>query len=112
VKSPIGASIAMAAGLLLLTTAAGPSEGAREFTVVMKNMRYGPMPEDLHVGDSVVFVNRDTVLHTVTARNRSFDLRIPPKMQARLTMTKAGKISFYCTLHSAMGTRTLEVSDD
>ena len=79
-----------------------------EHVVVMDNMRYGQIPGGLKVGDTVVWVNRDTVPHTVTARNRSFDVRIAPGRSVRTTLTKAGSMPFYCILHPGMrGTLTV-----
>ena len=42
--------------------------GGQQYTVNMVNMAYGPVPGSLKVGDSIVFVNKDSVPHTVTAR--------------------------------------------
>jgi len=74
----------------------------------MANMSYGAIPSGLKVGDTIVWVNRDTVLHTATARDHSFDLRIAPGKSAKLVVAKAGNIGFYCIFHAAMrGTLTV-----
>src|SRR3569623_372532 len=62
---------------LALGTAA-PAAAGQTYTVTMANMSYGTIPSGLKVGDTVIWVNRDTVLHTATARDHSFDLRIAP----------------------------------
>jgi plastocyanin len=72
------------------------------YTVTMANMSYGQLPKGLKVGDTVTFVNRDTVPHTVTARDRSFDLRLAAGKSASLTLHKAGAFAFYCTYHPMM----------
>ena len=47
-------------------------------------------------------------LHTVTARDHSFDLRIGPGQRGRLNLTKAGTYQIYCILHAPMrGTLTV-----
>ena len=82
-----------------------PSSAAaagHEYVVPMINMAYGPIPSGLKVGDSIVWVNKDSVPHTVTARDHSFDLRIGPGQRARLTLTKPGTYPIYCILHSPM----------
>lgn len=81
---------------------AAPAAPAQSYTITMANMSYGQIPSGLKVGDTIVWVNRDTVLHTATARDHSFDLRIAPGKSARLTLQKPGNIAFFCTLHVAM----------
>lgn len=79
------------------------AEGAgKEYTVVLSNMDYGAIPSSLKVGDTITFVNHDTVIHSVTARDKSFDLRINPGQSAKLTLMTAGKIPIYCLFHPNM----------
>ena len=93
-------------GLALgLLAAAGPlfAEAApRDHVVNMANMSFGQLPSDLKVGDSITWVNNDTVQHTVTARDHSFDLRMGPGQSAHLTLQKSGTFPFYCSYHSTM----------
>jgi plastocyanin len=71
-------------------------------------MAYGKLPAALKVGDTITFVNNDTVPHTVTARDHSFDLRLAPRKSDTLTLKKAGSFPFYCIYHVAMrGTLTV-----
>lgn len=83
---------------------AASAPAAREFTVTMGNMAYGRMPAGLKVGDVIVWVNRDTVPHTATARDRSFDVRANQGQTVRMTIKKAGTFSIYCIYHPAMRT--------
>lgn len=92
----------MAATLAVCGTALFAADEPTVHTVNMVQMRYGPIPDDLKVGDRIVWVNKDTVVHTVTARDRSFDVRIDPGQRATQTLTKAGTFPFYCILHPAM----------
>jgi plastocyanin len=96
----VGAVMTMAA--LFVSAPQAAIAAPMEYSVEMARMRYGEVPTKLKVGDSIVWVNRDTVPHTVTARNRSFDLRIAPGKRAKMILTKSGKIEFYCILHPAM----------
>lgn len=75
---------------------------AHDYTVTIANMAYGPIPAGLKVGDTIVWVNKDSVPHTVTARDHSFDLRIGPGGVGRLGLTRAGSYQIYCILHSPM----------
>lgn len=91
-----------ALGLLAMAGTAKAQPAPREHVITMASMSFGKMPSDIKVGDTITWVNRDTVQHTATARDRSFDLRIAPRKSARMTVKKAGTFSFYCILHPAM----------
>lgn len=93
---------ALALSGLACGTAVLAADEPATYTVTMTQMRYGTLPGNLKVGDKIVWVNKDTVLHTVTARDGSFDLRIAPGKQATQTLGKAGTIAFYCIYHPAM----------
>jgi plastocyanin len=93
--------LGVAACMALSTTAASAAE-PRQYTVSMAQMRYNALPADLKVGDTIVWVNKDTVPHTITAKDKSFDLRVDPGKQATQTMDKAGTFAFYCIYHPAM----------
>ena len=75
---------------------------ARTHTVVMASMRFGQIPASVRRGDTIVWVNRDTVPHTATARNRSFDVRVPAGRSGRMVVRTAGTIPIYCIYHPAM----------
>jgi len=91
-----------AAAALAGAHASSAQTGGHEYTITMSSMSYGKIPSGLKVGDTIVWVNRDTVPHTATARDKSFDLRIFPGKTARLTLQKAGSIPFICIYHAAM----------
>jgi plastocyanin len=63
---------------------------------------YGPLPTGLKAGDTITFSNDDTVAHTVTARDHSFDLHLNPGQSAKLTLPKDGSYPIYCIYHSTM----------
>lgn len=79
-------------------TAAAP----RTHVVVIDKMKFGPVPAALRTGDTIVWVNRDMFKHTATARNRSFNVDLPPKGRARTVIRSAGSILFYCIYHPGM----------
>lgn len=102
-----GVRVALAVGgvAVALTAVAGsaPASAApREHVVTMANMSFGRLPANVRVGDTIVWVNRDTVPHTATARNRSFDVRVAAGRRARMTVKRAGNIPIYCIYHPAM----------
>ena len=98
----VGASLLMLGGAL----SASPPQ---RVVVTMANMKYGRIPAGLKAGDTIVWVNRDTVPHTVTARDRSFDLRVAPGQSVRQKLAKPGRFAVYCILHPAMRA-TLDVA--
>lgn len=98
-----GLASGFAALVMLSLSASTPAASpANRHVVPMANMKYGKLPAGLRAGDVIVWVNRDTVPHTVTARNRSFDLRLNPGQSASLRLTKSGNFAFYCIFHPAM----------
>jgi plastocyanin len=86
----------------LLAGEPAAAAGPRTHTIVMQNMKFGAVPTDLRKGDTILWVNRDIVPHTATARNRSFDVTIQPRQSARTIISQAGTIPFYCRYHPAM----------
>lgn len=98
----------IAAAATLLAATAGGTATARapappqKYTVVMANMSFGKLPGGVKVGDTIVWVNRDTVPHTATARDRSFDVRVQQGQSVSMVVKKAGNIAFYCIYHPAM----------
>jgi plastocyanin len=75
---------------------------AADYTVTMANMSYGKLPSALKVGDTITWVNHDTVPHTITARDKSFDLRTGPGQSAKMTLDKDGSFAFFCIYHAMM----------
>ena len=97
-------TLACAAGLAFLPLLAGPAAAAEErvHTVVMQNMRFGPVPPNIRAGDTILWINRDIVPHTATARDRSFEVDLAPGRSARMVVQRAGSFPFYCRYHPVM----------
>jgi plastocyanin len=81
---------------------AGQAAAQTEHSAVMSSMSYGKIPSGLKVGDTITWVNKDSVPHTVTARDHSFDLRVAPGQTVKMTLQKAGVFPFFCTYHTMM----------
>ena len=93
-----GGAAALLAPLVLSPAAwAAP----RTHQVVIDKMRFGPMPAGVRAGDTIVWVNRDIVRHTATARG-AFDVDLPAKAVGRSKVTKAGAMKVICKYHSGM----------
>ncbi len=71
-------------------------------TIVIDQMKFGPAPQGLRVGDTVTWINRDLFRHTATARDGSFNLDLMPGKSGSVTLRRAGSIAFYCTFHPGM----------
>jgi plastocyanin len=82
---------------------------AAEYTVILDKLKFGPVPAEVHVGDVIVWQNNDILRHTATADDDSFDVDLPAKSEAKMTVEKAGSFDFYCRFHPGM-TGTLVVS--
>ena len=104
--SPRGSLVAAAMLAFALAPAAA---AAKTYTIAIEKMRFGPSPAGLRAGDTIVWVNRDPVRHTATARDRSFNLDLPPKASGKIVLKRAGAVRYVCTFHPAM-TGTLNVA--
>lgn len=87
--------------LLLAGTSSGGGSAA-EYEITIAKMKFSPAPAELNVGDVIVWKNGDIFRHTATARDKSFDIDLPPKAVVRMTITRAGMVDYYCRFHSAM----------
>lgn len=104
------ARLAMAGVVALgAALASTPALLAAEYTVVLENMKFGPVPAELHVGDTIIWQNNDIFRHSATARDKSFDVDLPPQSEARMAVGKPGTVVFYCKFHPGM-TGTLVIS--
>ena len=94
----IGTAILAVMPLAGGAAATGPSTHRIE----MQNMRFGPVPANIKAGDTIVWVNRDIVPHTATARDLSFDVVVASRRSATTVVRRAGAIAFYCRYHPGM----------
>ena len=59
-------------------------------------------------GTEFAITNSDSVAHTVTADDGSFDVAVPANGTATLTIPTAGSFAIHCKIHSSMhGTITV-----
>jgi len=104
-----GAAIA-AAPVAALAAKTHKAQAPRIYTVALQDMKFGPTPARLRVGDTVEWVNNDIFLHSATAKDKSFDVELKPKAHLWTTFHKAGTYPFTCRYHPGM-TGTLVVTD-
>lgn len=75
---------------------------SRTHVITMGSMKFGAAPTDLRTGDRVMWVNKDIFRHTATAKDRSFDVDLPPGARKMIVLTKAGEIAVVCRYHPGM----------
>jgi plastocyanin len=95
--------------LSVLALAGVSASFAADYVVVIDKMKFGPVPAELHPGDTITWQNDDIFRHSATARDGSFDVDLPAKTSAKMIVGQSGKVEFYCTLHPGM-TGTLVIS--
>jgi plastocyanin len=78
----------------LVFMAAAPASAAT-IEVTIKQLVFAPAQISVKPGDTIERVNQDFVAHTATARNKSFDVQIPPmaKEATRSPRPKAARLS-------------------
>lgn len=86
-----------------------PAVLAADHVIVVDHMKFGAVPAQLQVGDTIIWRNDDIFRHTATARDKSFDVDLPAKSEARMTVETAGDVAFYCKFHPGM-TGTLVIA--
>lgn len=95
-------SLALAAAVLALPPASLAAAAPKVHTIVIDKMKFGPVPAGIHSGDTIVWVNRDFLKHTATARDKSFNLVLPPGGSGKTVVRHSGTIAFYCIYHPGM----------
>ena len=99
-----GMLAAVSVSLAALLLGPPPAVAApRTHVVVMDKMKVGPVPAGIRAGDAILWVNRDMVRHTATARDGSFNVDLPPGARGR-SIVKAGIVAVICKYHPGMRT--------
>ena len=100
---------AAGAGALLLWLgssalgAAAAQHAPVKHTVTIDATSYSPKTVTVAVGDSVVWVNKDILVHTVTARDGRYDSHdIPAGGSWTYTPKATGLVAYACTYHTTM----------
>jgi plastocyanin len=78
-------------------------EPGRTHAVAIEGFLFSPAELAVSAGDTVVWVNRDLVPHTATARGRGWDSgEVGAGDTARVVMREAGEHDYLCALHPTM----------
>lgn len=70
--------------------------------ITIDKLEFMPAEAQAKVGDTVEWINKDVIAHTATARSGGWDVMIGPNKTARLVLTKAGAVDYYCKFHPNM----------
>ncbi|EEA03252.1 blue (type 1) copper domain protein [Burkholderia sp. H160] len=101
--------VALAVCAMMSVAVASPA-AASTYTVTIEQMRFDPPTVTVHRGDSVVWVNKDLVAHTVSADAKNFDSgSIAPEASWRYVAGQTGRHPYKCLFHPTMhGTLIVE----
>ena len=92
-----------AAILALAFCLAVPAVLAATRGVAIRDFAFSPRTIEIRVGDTVRWTNRDSVEHTATARNGSFDTGLlSDGASSSVRFTTAGTYRYVCTPHPDM----------
>jgi plastocyanin len=62
---------------------------------------FSPAQLDAKVGQAITVTNNDSNgVHSVTAKDRSFSVDVPPKTSVTFTVSKAGNYPYHCEYHT------------
>src|SRR3546814_9520407 len=67
--------------------------------VIIDQMKFGPTPITVRVGDVILWVNKDIFRHTATARDRSFNIDLAPADSGKTVIKRRVVIPFFCVFH-------------
>ncbi len=85
---------------------ANPANGSSVMAknaVTIQNMAFSPATLTVKVGDKVTWTNQDSVGHSATADDSSFDTGVIAQGQSGSnTFAKAGTYTYHCSVHPNM----------
>jgi plastocyanin len=87
--------------MLTLAPVSPTGANAAQYIVTMSNMKYGPAPAHLKMGDAIVWKNADMFRHTATAKG-IFDVDLLPGRSGSVTLRAPGALDVTCRFHPTM----------
>jgi plastocyanin len=88
--------------LALLLAPAAHAAGAAH-TVTIEGMKFTPERLEVKAGDSITWVNKDFLPHSVTAKAAHLESGdLAPNRRWKLVVRKKGEIDYICRLHPVM----------
>lgn len=74
---------------------------AETIQIRIDKLVYSPVEIKAKVGDTIEWINKDTLAHTATVRG-DWDVTIAANSSASLVLKKAGTVDYYCRFHPNM----------
>jgi plastocyanin len=97
------------AAFLMLSGSPDRSASAATIEITIEAIAFEKVTAPLKVGDTIVWINKDVVAHTATAKNSDWRVVIPANAKARLVLKKGGTVDYFCEYHPNMtGRLTIE----
>jgi len=110
--SRMGRSVVASVAAVALVVALASTALATQHAVKIVGFAFTTTPVTIHVGDSIEWTNGDSVGHTATADDGSWDTgTIAGGTKASLSFNTAGTFTYHCSIHSSMhGTVVVEAA--
>lgn len=86
--------------LAALALMAAPAAAAT-IEITIDKLVFSPATIEAKVGDTIEWVNKDVIAHTATVKG-GWEVMIPPKKSASLTLKTAGAVDYFCRFHPNM----------
>jgi plastocyanin len=80
---------------------------AETIQVSIDKLVFSPDEVNARVGDTIEWVNKDTLAHTATATNNDWNVSIAPNQSGRVVLKKPGAADYYCKFHPNMKGRVV-----
>jgi plastocyanin len=88
--------------LVVCILAAASPAAAGVIPIAASGIAFVPAKVSARVGDTIEWINKDFVVHSATARNGDWDVKLPVHKTGRVQLKKPGRIAYYCRLHPNM----------
>lgn len=81
----------------------GSTKPAGKNAVTIQNFAFSPASITIKAGDSITWTNEDSVGHSATADDASWDTGVLSQGQSKsVTFAKAGTYTYHCSVHPNM----------
>ena len=97
----LAAGVVAALGLSFVGVTPGeePTAQAQAAAITINQFQYNPAELAAKAGQAITVTNNDDFPHTVTAKDKAFDVTVPAKGTATVTVPKAGNFPYTCSMH-------------
>jgi len=87
----------------LQSSSSSTAKPAGKNAVTIKNFAFSPATITIKAGQSVIWTNEDSIGHSATADDNSWDTGVLSQGQSKsITFAKAGTYTYHCSVHPNM----------